>query len=239
MYLFCTITGCISALEMALNYHDLCCTPAALLPSIWHKTIMNTVCTSQLWQLWHLHLYWLQLWWTSKTATHPQHDDRNCHVRCLITIITKSSMRLYIIKVLDKTANYLPLAWLEQLSLVLQSHHSWYDVKLSRIFPWLPSQVLFTLSCCMTCGGVLELNHTFNLFGAKHPSLCVLICIALSQGCLHASYPFESTDSYIYIYSLSSALNTVYKPVLYSLIYRERISPLVPNLHVAQYKSNY
>jgi len=43
-----------------------------------------------------------------------------------------------------------------------------------------------------------------------------------------ASYPFQSTDSYIY--SSSSALNTVYKPVLFPLIYKERIPPLVPKL---------
>jgi len=54
----------------------------------------------------------------SKTATHPQHDDKNCHVTSLITLLTESSIRLKIIKVLNMTANYLPLAQLE--------HYHWF-----------------------------------------------------------------------------------------------------------------
>jgi len=65
---------------------------------------------------------------------HPQHDDKNCHVKCLITILTKSSIRLKIIKVLNVTANYLPLAWLEHYHWFYTSHTICsMMLKLSRI----------------------------------------------------------------------------------------------------------
>ena len=36
---------------------------------------------------------------------------------------------------------------------------------------------------------LLELNHTFNPFGAQHPSLCVLICIVLTHRLLTCILP--------------------------------------------------
>jgi len=36
---------------------------------------------------------------------------------------------------------------------------------------------------------MLELNHTFNPFGAQHPSLCVLICIVLTHRLLRCILP--------------------------------------------------
>jgi len=58
----------------------------------------------------------------SKTAMHPQHDDKNCHVTSLITLLTESLIRLKIIKVLDMTTNYLPLARLEHYHWFYTSH---------------------------------------------------------------------------------------------------------------------
>ena len=128
-YLFCAITGCITT----CNLQTICTFSAALLqstvnnrfcpqydnkllplhcnscipPSIWHKTILTMSA-----------LLLAATLMTSRTATHPWHDHKNCHVTSLITLLTESLIRLKIIKVLNMTANYLPLAWLE--------HYHWF-----------------------------------------------------------------------------------------------------------------
>ena len=91
---------------------------SCILPLIWHKTILTmsalylAVTTVTFVPLLTASLI------ASKTAMHPRHDDKNCHVTSLITLLTESLIRLKIIKVLDMTANYLPLAWLE--------HYHWF-----------------------------------------------------------------------------------------------------------------
>ena len=50
----------------------------------------------------------------------------------------------------------------------------------------------------MTCEGVLELHHTFNLFGAQHPSLYVLICIVLTHRLLTCILPPFRVLTHIY-----------------------------------------
>jgi len=84
-YLFCAITGCIALLLAAsLTTNNLCFIAVTIL--VYFTTGFHPQYDNKLLSLAALAATLIQ----SKTATHPQHDDSNCHVTCLITIITES-----------------------------------------------------------------------------------------------------------------------------------------------------